>query len=231
MKKYILLLALFGAVLSATAQFASKQYFKHNEVDGWIKVTESEWFTINQKGDTTFFTQTYEETNQEDPNVKPKYEFDGLGNVVKSVPQKKPDVVQYVNYIERPAVVLHSVDTFSVTKYKMNTKYRAGTTGRTKWKKGKTVYRYRSPKVKAYAQPVKKKVKTSKVYVLTYKDNLYMVSAKYGDSLQYFKSKVIQGKTSNDAKLKFIKWFDKYDPLTALFEITAIDFDQYDIIK
>ena len=82
------------------AQFNSKVYYKYNHIDGWIKCTESYWYTVGQKGDTTYYSQLVEETNQDDPNEKPKYNINGAGYIVKEQPKVKAPI----NTISAPVI-------------------------------------------------------------------------------------------------------------------------------
>lgn len=223
-------------ILSVGVKGQSKITYKHNYIDGWIKVTESAWVTVGMKGDTTWFTQTIEETDQDDPAVKPKYEFDGLGNrvvhdtVIKSVPAKlgKP-TVSYSSFtttdetFSEPMYSNHLIhDTFNF-KSKPIVKYKAG---KKVYKKGKTVYRdrikYRVIKQKPVKKPKEPKYETIKF--IDYKKNLYIVTTPdlYGEM-----PKVIEAKT----KAKAIEIYRKYWKFVSSVKIVATQFTQYDIIK
>lgn len=208
--KHILFISLLIFTIGAKGQFNSKKYFKYNEVDGWIKITETNWFTVAQNGDTTFYSQTTEETNQENPNEKPKYVFDGLGNIVK------PDTVVKIVMVpvkSKPATYLLSTDSFvSITS---NTQYDTLV-----YEKVKTKYKYRNRKSKKHYAAKPKKEKYVPVNYLTYKKSLWLISASFA-GINF--SKVVEADSAAKAKVKLKKRI-------ACNIIAVEQFTQFDIL-
>lgn len=223
--KTILLIAL---LLGGCGVKGQKVTYKHNYIDGWIKTTESAWVTVSMKGDTTWFTQTIEETDQDDPNVK--YVFDGLGNIVKpdtvikTVPAKlgKP-IVSYASVTS-----VDEYSTFSEPQYK--DRVITKTVLKPVYKKGKTIYRNRYKHTRSikyvpvYRQPKQKKEpKYETIKIIDYKKRLWIVRGLYGSNAMIA---VVDAGTEKQAIVKFKKRYSvKYD------KIQIDQFFQYDIIK
>jgi hypothetical protein len=41
--------------IKSQISYQSKTLFKYNKEDGWVRIIEREWITIDNKGDTTFW--------------------------------------------------------------------------------------------------------------------------------------------------------------------------------
>lgn len=185
--KQTLLITIF-IIFHLFAKAQSKTYYKHNEVDGWIKCTESYWFTVDQKGDTTFCSQITEDTNQDNPNEKPKYVINGAGWIVKPDTVKKTEskteskpVASYA--VQTVVNVQTNIDTIKsiiqsfydgedseikyITKYRNNTKYKY----RDRYKKSRIV---KKPK------PVKEKPLPT-INILKYSNKLWLIVTAAGD--------------------------------------------------
>lgn len=249
MNKVLLLLACCVSYFNTQAQFNSRQYYKHNHIDGWIKITESNWFTISQSGDTTFISTTLEETNQSDPNIKPKYEFDGMGNIIKPDTAKKIIEKPIVRFVSNPtketvasseSVTIESWDSLYDYKPATKIKYLAGKVWY-KNKKGKTAYRniykYKTKK------PIPVKKKKEKVYetikFIDYKKKLWIAGSMIKcTKMDFYTQFVIEAETKEKAKKLFINQAKRLTKpengqyvgiLSKSFGI--YEFNQFDIVK
>lgn len=173
--KLITILLMMLLSVNCNAQFTHKTSYTHNFIDGWIRHVEASWYTIDQRGDTTFYTEVSEDTQQDDPNEKPKYEFNGAGQIVKH------DTIKIIPNLLVTRSISVSISEDSATVYGSNdwkipaVKYIKGANGKTKYKyRDRYKYRYRkNPVAKVIKPPKPKPVET--INILEYKKRLWII--------------------------------------------------------
>lgn len=195
MKKLLLLLITLSVhYVQGQISYSTKTSYKYDKIEGWVRIVESAWFTINSNGDTTHWTERKEDTQQEDPGVK-----------TDSIPILIPSSVFVIgkdeiipDTVTNVAPLLLNIDTFSYFKVVSTTK-----TVKVEKVKVKKIVKYKTKwRNKKHKIPKIKPAKTIKeppakpINIITYKKKLWCIYSKSG--VLY----VVEANTSKEAVKK-----------------------------
>jgi len=182
MKKLLLLLITLSVhYVQGQISYSTKTSYKYDKIDGWVRIVESSWYTINSNGDTTHWTERKEDTQQEDPGVKADTVPVLIPSSVFVIGKEEilPDTI--INIETNPIPLMIKADTFNHSNivFKTNTekvekvKVKNIVKYKTKWRFKK--HKLAKPKKTIESPPVKP------LNFITYEKKLWCIYSKSGN--------------------------------------------------